>query len=228
MNYIYIDESGSMTNKHHKAFPYFIIAKVLVNDRKQLKKIFKRFISKNLETLKSLDTNNKMFDGDNFKELKGSCLNKALRISLAKYLCKNNLFKVFFIKINNVESKDNLYESPARAFNYLLGLSFSHHLKKKNITNPTLNLHIDNRNVKVEGLKSLEDYLCTKLSLEENLIENITVSYFDSEYNTLIQLADFFSNLYYSECLTNQYTDLFNELRNSGYFYDEFVFPQKY
>lgn len=228
MNYIYIDESGTMTNKNHRNLPYFIITKVLVKDRKKLKQVLKRFIKKNLEILKIADTNNKMFENDKFKELKGSCLTPELKISLAKYLCQNNLFEVFYIRINNSDIDDRLYGNTARAFNYMLGLSFSYHLRKGNLKDDSYHLQIDNRNIKTHALKSLEDYLYTKLSLDEGLVREIKVDYFDSEINSLIQIADFFSNLYYSEVMTKKYTGIFEEFREQGYFYDEFVFPLNY
>ncbi|MGL5625598.1 DUF3800 domain-containing protein [Cetobacterium sp.] len=229
MEYIYIDESGSMNNKHITSFPYFVIAKVLVKDKKKLKTVFKRFISKNIKELKNLDLlHNKMFDSNgNFKELKGSCLTKEFKIKLTNYLCKNNLFEIFFIKIENKNVTDKLYENTARAFNFVLGLSFSYYLKKGSLIKNDYVLQIDTRNVKNNASKSLEDYLNTKLSLEEDLIDSITVEYFDSEQNIIIQIADFFSNLYYSECLTNNYTEIFDELRKNNYIHDSFIFPIK-
>ena len=54
MEYLFIDESGTMTNIYCEQFPYFIICLLHVKDKRKLKTITKQFISRNLDTLKSL------------------------------------------------------------------------------------------------------------------------------------------------------------------------------
>ncbi len=51
MERLYVDESGSMTATYCNIHPYFIIAIVRVKNSTKLKRIFKRFISKNLSEL---------------------------------------------------------------------------------------------------------------------------------------------------------------------------------
>lgn len=223
---IYIDESGSMTTQYTKDFPIFIITKVLVKDERKLKRILKRFIAKNINELKKIDCDKKMFKDEKFKELKGSCLTKKLKLSLVKELISHeNLFEIFFIKINNKDITNNLYNNTARAFNYVLGLSLQHNLKNKNLKETSYSLVIDNRNTSHQSTNSLEDYLNIKLSYECNLINKLTVTYMDSANHPLIQVADFFSNLYFSQERTNSYTKIFKELREKKYVHEDFVFP---
>lgn len=50
---------------------------------------------------------------------------------------------------------------------------------------------------------SLEDYLNQEMVLNLGLIENVKVQYFDSAQNQLIQIADVFSNIMYSNIVTH-------------------------
>ena len=47
MQFLYIDESGTNTIEHSDKFPYFIISLVHVFDKDKLKKVIKKYISKN-------------------------------------------------------------------------------------------------------------------------------------------------------------------------------------
>ena len=47
MQFLYIDESGTNTIEHADKFPYFIISMVHVFDKDKLKKVIKKYISKN-------------------------------------------------------------------------------------------------------------------------------------------------------------------------------------
>ena len=82
---IYIDESGSMTTDYYKKYPYFVIALVVPKDKEKTKRVFKRYISKNINELKQIDTKNKMFKGNNFLELKGSALNYQNKINFLDF-----------------------------------------------------------------------------------------------------------------------------------------------
>ena len=89
-------------------------------------------------------------------------------------------------------------------------------------------IQIDERNVKNNSLKSLEDYLATNFILKENYINSLIVEYFDSKDNILIQVADFFSNLYYSFLMhKSAYIDVIIKLRKKGIIKNEFIFPLK-
>lgn len=47
MQFLYIDESGTNTIEYADKFPYFIISIVHVFDKEKLKKVIKKYISKN-------------------------------------------------------------------------------------------------------------------------------------------------------------------------------------
>lgn len=48
MQYLYIDESGSMTIDHFNDWPYFVIAIVRCGNPDKLKTLYKRFIKKHI------------------------------------------------------------------------------------------------------------------------------------------------------------------------------------
>lgn len=227
MTELFIDESGSMTTESHKAFPFFVICIVRVIDKERLKKRFKRFISSNLKELREIDRNNKMFSNNKFHELKGSSLTKETKLKFVDYICRDNLFEVYYIKIDNKKINDKLYNNKVRAFNYIIGLSLLHNIKNNNLPiKDDFHLNIDERNVKTQSINTLEDYLNIKLTMELELIDELKVKYYDSANNHLIQISDFFSNLYYSKLMTKKsYDKLFDNLEKQGYIKDFFNFP---
>ena len=226
---IYIDESGSMTKNYAVYKPFFVVSIVVVKDDKKLSRLFKRFISKNLKTLKKLDENNKMFHVGKFHEIKGSELNSAMKETFIQALCKGNCFEVYYIKLLNSKVDDNFFDNTARAFNYLLKIFMSHALKKKYISRDIqINLQIDERNVKTQAKYQLAEYLNTELILSEKLIDKpLTVTYFDSANNKFIQVADVLSNIFFSHCVTNAYDDIINKMKEEKYLKEIFVFPPK-
>lgn len=222
---IYIDESGSINSKSHKKF---IISIVIPIDNERLKRVYKRFVSKNLKRLKELDRNNKMFRKDgSFVELKGSSFDRDMKMKFLRYFCRNNLFKVRYIILNNDELEDRFIENKARTFNYLMKIFLINTIHKKIITDRELYLHIDERNVKTDSKFSLEDYLNQELLLEANIVKNVIVQYYDSSQSKLIQVADVFSNIKYSDYETNNsYKDILTKLQQDGYIIEDFKFPQ--
>ena len=227
MNYLYIDESGSMTTKHSDTNGYFVVAILVVHDRKKLKKVFKRYISKKMNRLKELDRDGKMFDEDKFRELKGSALSINFKKDFADYLSENNLFKVLFVTIDNNALKDGkLYESTARAFNYVLKCALTYYIHQEILPSGDYNIQIDERNTKTYSINALEDYLWLDLVIDKELMNNVKIEYFHSEDNICIQIADFFANLTFSSLHNNPgYKETIISLRNSGYLVDNFVFP---
>lgn len=127
---LYIDESGSITNKYLDFNPYFIISIVKVKDEKILKRNLKRFISDNLKELQKIDFNHKMFINGKFHELKGSELNYPLKLKFINMICKNNCLEIYYIKLYNSGLDEKFNENKARVFNYLLKLFFIHSIKK--------------------------------------------------------------------------------------------------
>jgi hypothetical protein len=86
-------------------------------------------------------------------------------------------------------------------------------------------LQLDERNEKTETKFFLENYLNTELMLGGVTQGKFNVSYFDSANNKFIQIADVFSNLFYSELRTRQYTETFRMLRERGILKFVFEFP---
>ena len=226
MQFLYIDESGTMTNnKNTNSFPFFVISIVNVFDKEKLKRVVKRFISKNINELKTID-DGKMFKDNKFLELKGSTLTRDLKIQFASYLCKSNLFEIYYIIIDNKLINEKTYENKARAFNYFIDLCLTYQLHHNNLPKDDYCIQIDERNIKTNAQKTLEDYLAIELGLKQELINKVSVKYCDSCNNLLIQLSDFFANLCYSHIMTeNSYTKLFEELENKKIIKHIFKFP---
>lgn len=230
MQKLYIDESGSLTN-HSEEYrqPFFIISIVKVNDEKVLKRNLKRFIAKNLKILRKLEKSDRMFSNGEFIELKGSALNGALKTTFAKEIGKGGAFELFYIKVYNNRVRDVFLENKARAFNFLLKMFFEHNLRSGKLPDVEYFLQIDERNVKTQSKNTLEEYLNTELILNDNLLSNsLIVRYFDSSNVKFIQVADVFSNLYYSHCMTNKYGEVFEELKQNGILKGVFIFPKNF
>ena len=225
MEYIYIDESGSMTQEFSESFPYQVLALVRVHNTHQAKTIIKRFVSENLEHLRQIDHEHKMFRGDAFYELKGSALDHQTKEKLIRYLCKNNYFEVFFIKIVNSRIKGPIYSNKARATNYVIALAMRYFFRHDLLPFDDYTLQIDEQNIKTESRNVLVEHLNMNLSMDEELAKSFHIDYFDSANNKLVQLADIFANFYYSELMTGKYTELINELKKEGYIRFEFTFP---
>lgn len=226
---LYIDESGSMTsNSEEYKQPFFIICIIKVNNAKVLTRNLKRFISNNLKLLKKIDIKHKMFINNKFAELKGSALNGAVKRKFVEYIIKNKPFEVFYIKLLNKQVNPLMISNKARAFNYLLKLFFQYNLRNKTFLDEEYFLQIDERNIKTQAKNTLEEYLNTALMLDDKLLTNeFKVQYFDSVNNKFIQVADVFSNLYYSHCMTNAYTETFELLEKENILKEIFVFPPK-
>lgn len=230
MQYLFIDESGTMaTGENVKAFPYFVICILNVKNKEKLKRVVKRFISSHMDTLKELN-DEKMFIDGKFIELKGSALTPTLKKELATYLIKSNLFEIYYIVVDNKTINPKTYNNRARAFNYLIDRCLTCLRNKNNEILPFDDyiIQIDERNVKTNAQKTLEDYLATDLIIHQELINDVKVSYFDSCNNSLIQLSDFFANLYFSYLMKKQnYEDIVNEMKDKGIIKKIFIFPNK-
>lgn len=225
MEHLYVDESGSMSHEYANAFPYFIICTIRVKDPDKLKKLYKRFVSKYFEDLKKLD-DGKMFNENKFKELKGSSFDYEMKKNFVDYFCRNDFFEVYYIKVLNANVKPKLYKNTARAFNFLYKLKLRFFLKTKSLPNSEYIIQFDNRNQKNDSKNSLEDYLNTELHLNEELTEEIHVEYFNSECNTFIQIADVFSNIFYSYCFhPKKYNPLIKKIKKSKALKGIFKFP---
>lgn len=144
---MYIDESGSIHPTSEKLNRYFIIGIVIPKDSKRLKRVYKTFIRKNINDLKNLDTDGKMFNKDgHFVELKGSSMDKKMKLSFMKFFCQNNLFEVRYIILDNNVLEKRFKKNKARTFNYLIKIFLINSIKKKYIEDKQIYLQIDERN----------------------------------------------------------------------------------
>ena len=231
MQHLYVDESGSMTTDYSDSFPFFVICILKVKNIKLLKKRFKRFISKNMEELKSIDTGNKMFKDGSFCELKGSSLTPSFKKKAVTYFVNSSdIFEIHTIQIKNAGVKPVTYNNTARAFNFFIDLFLTYRFSSNIFENDDYHIHIDERNVKTEAKQTLEDYLATEFVLKNENMTSVRVDYVNSCNNCLIQLSDLFSNIYYSYLIkrenNQEYKDMVDELKNSNILKDDFVFPK--
>lgn len=226
MQFLYIDESGTNTIEHADKFPYFIISLVHVFDKDKLKKVIKKYISKNYAELQKID-DGKMFKNGKFCELKGSSLTPIIKKDFASYLAKSNLFEVYYIIVENKLITQKMYQNKARAFNYCIDLCMTANLRNKNLPYDDYNIQIDERNIRTDANKVLQEYLATELGLKNEYIGDVTVQYFDSSINSLIQLSDYFANLMYSyKMKPKNYKTTIQELLEKNIIKDIFIFPK--
>lgn len=225
--HIYIDESGSITKDFADEQPYFIIALVRVFDRDKLRRVFKRFISSNFKKLKTADKQQKMFDSvsGKFLELKGNCLTLDLKDKFLDYFSKSKLFEVYYIKLDNHYIDKIFSSNKARCFNYLLKSAITYYIHHKYLPKDEYYFHIDERNIRTEAKYTLEDYLNTELLFNNILDQNIKVEYYDSCNSILIQIADVFANIFYSNLLNGNYEGKIKELNKKKIIKQIFKFP---
>jgi len=80
----------------------------------------------------------------------------------------------------------------------------------------------------LETLNSLEDYLNQEMVLNAEFVDSVQVKYYDSAQNPLIQIADVFSNIMYSNLMTRgAYQKELKELSQKEYILPLFFFPPK-
>jgi len=219
MQNLYIDESGSMTREFSDRHPYFIIAVVQEFDKEKVRRAFKRFVSEHLGRLRALDTDGKMFreEDGGFTELKGAYLDSDLKREFIEFFCQGEDFRVFYIKTDNRRMDGYLYKDTQRAFDYMLMCGLRTFLKEGLLPGDSYMIQVDERNVRAESRRSLEDYLNLTLDYEGLLTGEVTVKYFDSADNALIQIADVFSNILFSDCYTQEFKGDIARLCGRGY-----------
>lgn len=225
MQYLYIDESGSMTNQYTKSWPYFVIAIIRTEEPDKLRKLHKRFIGKYLVKLKAADSEGRMFKGGVFQELKGTAFTPDLKRAFATYLGRENTMDLYYIVIDNKRITNELYSNTARAFNYVLKLALEYFIRKGDLPNDEYTIQLDERNERTDTRHFLQNYLNTELRMENILSKDIQVQYFDSSQNKIIQIADVLANLYYSQLRTNNYEVEFEKIEKSGCLKSIFIFP---
>lgn len=216
--HIYVDESGSM-KIGDESQKYFIIALVHVKNVRYGKKFYKKLLKSYPYFF--VTSNNK-------KEIHACKLTREIKLELADKLCRNDLFEVFYIKVCNDKIIElDLYQNKARAFNYFIERNFEALLNANIIPkNSKISLIIDNRNVAVQSLNSLEDYLNICLHTSKKLVKNIIVSYRDSLDVNNLQFADFFSNFMYCYLHSkHHYLPMMKRFIKTGVIKSVFDFP---
>lgn len=235
---VYIDESGSINN-HMPNNKFFIIALVRATDKEALKKAYKRFVSSNHNRLLELDQDKihsktgkvikeggKMFKDGKFQELKGSQFDKDMKQKFVEFFSRKQSFELYYIKIANEKLTDQFCENTARVFNYTLKLALEYFINKGILPNEDCFLQLDERNEKTETKFFLKNYLNTELSMNGTAAGDFDVDYFDSADNSIIQIADVFANLYYSQMQTDGYGEEIQKLKDAGILKFEFEFPK--
>jgi len=235
---IYIDESGSINNQsqNHK---HFVIAMIRVLDKDGLNKSYKRFVSSNHHALLDLDKEkvdprtgkilkpgNKMFHDGKFQELKGAHFDREMKMKFLEFFSRKPNFEIYYIKINNDRLTDAFCQNTARVFNYTVRLAIEYYIDNGYLPDENCHIQLDERNEKTESRCFLRDYLNTELKMSGKIKSTFDVTYFDSSNNKFIQIADVFSNLYFSELLTSKYTSELNDLKKSGILKHIFQFPK--
>lgn len=229
---IYIDESGSINN-HAPNNKYFVVALLCVTNRESLKRAYKRFVSSNYNCLLALDqrksspnSKGKMFSNGKFRELKGAQFDRGMKQKFVEFFSRKPVFEIYYIKILNEKLTDAFCANTARVFNYVLKLALEYLIQNGYLPDEDCHLQLDERNEKTESKYFLENYLNTELSMNQTATSHFQVSYFDSSGNDLIQLADVFSNLYYSYLLTGHYKEEIKTLKEAGILKFIFEFPK--
>lgn len=221
---IYIDESGSINNNSGKGHD-FVITLVVPTDKKRLDRVYKRFVSRNYNRLEQIDEGNKMFLDGKFHELKGSQFNRPMKQKFVRFFSQEKCFELYYIRIKNYSLSDKFCGNTARAFNYVLRLALQYFITNNYFKGENYTLQLDERNEKTESKYFLENYLNTELTMGGVTDGKFSVFYFDSANNKFIQIADVFSNLFYSQLLTNAYNEEMEILRNKNILKFIFEFP---
>ena len=183
ITYIVIDESGAT---HQKENNYFVIAGYITKQIYSVKSTHKRIENKLKKEYKYLN---------NYNELKGIFLKQN-----QKAIFLNELLKIpTTLPIAIVIDKKHLYKRPQHdeniKYNYFIQILLSYilHNYSELLNNDEIQLILDNRNVSVGSLNSLEDYLNSALGLIYN--KKFKVIYKDSKEHREVQMADLISNV---------------------------------
>lgn len=192
---IYVDESGSINNRG-KDGTLFSISLCFISQKNMVK--MKNWFKREIKNLKS------ELRIKNTVELK------------AHYLIKNGKKKILWNLINRIREK---YVTDYSAYILNENINFKW-LKNKNVTynfmiksalerifeinqeinhQDSINIIIDNREIKTGSFNSLNEYLFTTFVLERQIISNVKCQFSDSKNHWGIQMADFISWANYDE-----------------------------
>lgn len=191
---IYIDESGSMGLEINR--PYFIIcALILENSQmKPIKNVVKRI-------------SEEIFYKRELKELHANDMSFEEKVMAFNYI-KELDFYISYLIINKDNINQHFFQNKDIYFNYMIYLLLEKLFKKPDILH--IYITIDNRNLKVTSVDSLQDYLNIELIKNDSYDKNIHVKYDDSENNRYLQIVDILANTVFAKYNFNK-----------TYFYDQ-------
>lgn len=221
---ISIDESGSINN-HNDTQQFFVITLIRVKGKGTLKGKHAKFVNKFKNRLKELDVDNKMFNGDDFLELKGHYFDSEMRRNFLEFFKNSSSFEIYYIKYYNAYLSDTFCKNTERAFNYPLKLALHYYLKNGVLPSEDIKLNLDNRNLKTDSKMELGEYLNTELTGSLDYDGHVDVTYFDSVNNRCIQIADVFSNIFYQNLSTHEFDQEFKEMQMDGHIKGIFEYP---
>lgn len=198
--YIFVDESGSITNEFEKD-RYFIICLVFTKDKVKLSRFFRE---ENIKLANKYTSLGKILKKN--KEIKGSEITEPRKNELYTNLVEKHgdLFEIGIIVLDNKFSSTQLSLVKARCFNFLIqeymGNYFKNHCKffdRKKYFCRNINFTIDERNVKTNAKHRLDGYLTEHLNAFDPICtDSINVAYTDSKNVALVQFADYIANTF--------------------------------
>ncbi len=205
MQYLFLDESGNL----HKNSPdrFFVIGGIFTNNYTDIKKSYVE-INKELKEKLNMD-----FEA----ELKAAYLNMEEKMDIVVKLSQmKGMYIVGIIvdkeKIGIEIERIHLY------YNYIIRKLLDYLIKIKLIRigkNDDLYLNIDKSSMKIEDINSLQNYLRTHFNIEKDYPFEITVAYWDSKKNYMVQVADMMVNTMWNLAQTTKPFYIFNHLNKN-------------
>ena len=206
MQYLFLDESGNL----HKNSPdrFFVIGGVFTNNYADIKK---SYVEINRELKEKLNM-------DFETELKAAYLNMEEKMDIVVKLQEmNGMYIVGIIvdkeKIGIQIDQIHLY------YNYII-CKLLDHLVKINLIKVNygekLYINIDKSSMKIEDINSLEMYLKIHFNIERKCDVELTVSYWDSHKNYMIQVADIMCNTIWNVAQSSSAYKVFNSLNKQN------------
>lgn len=176
MRIIYIDESGTIGLKEKE--PYFIIAAMIFDDEKSLKRV------------KNLLRRAKVYTNSN-DELHATSLNTAQKERILRNLTSKADYRVAYIAIEKRKLSAKLYEHKNVTYNYLFGVLLQRILSK---CNEDVRIISDSRTTKVTSADSLCDYVRAKAYGDWKFNYDIVIEQAESHTHLGLQAVDLFAN----------------------------------
>lgn len=205
MQYLFLDESGNL----HKNSPdrFFVIGGIFTNNYTDIKKSYVE-INKELKEKLNMD-----FEA----ELKAAYLNMEEKMDIVVKLSQMKGMYIVGIIVDKVKigieiERIHLY------YNYIIRKLLDYLIKIKLIKigkNDDLYLNIDKSSMKIEDINSLQNYLRTHFNIEKKYPFEITVAYWDSKKNYMVQVADMMVNTMWNLAQTTKPLYIFNHLNRN-------------